>query len=134
MPRKKKRSRSPPPKVNLNTVTILVAIGKLALFILIAMGPQSSEVSTESDQQMLMSRLTEGDTVHNIAPILNGGAIDQQELNDLAEKDYDELKDYLGIQSDFVVYFEDSNGQIVNIIDRPCLGSTFGQVNGQQCR
>ena len=44
-----------------------------------------------------------------------GDEVDEQALNNLMSKDYDELKKELGLTKDFIVHFEDENENPIEI-------------------
>ena len=60
--------------------------------------------------------------------------VDTQKVQEFVEKDYYEIKEELGIDRDFSVYFEDEYGNIVPIAETYCIGSPKGRVaEGIQC-
>ncbi|MBI2580736.1 hypothetical protein HYV85_02910 [Candidatus Woesearchaeota archaeon] len=59
--------------------------------------------------------------------------VDPELLEHFANKKYEQLKAELGINSDFVIHFEDMNGNIIPIGDRMCLGSKGASINGIPC-
>jgi hypothetical protein len=54
--------------------------------------------------------------------VVNGEEIDEQALSNLANKDYNELKKELGIGHDFLVHFEDKDGNPIKISGMYCFG------------
>ena len=58
----------------------------------------------------------------------------QDKLLELSEMDYSELKQQLGLSSDFYIHLEDENGNPIPISNNTyCIGSPRGQVNGVNC-
>jgi hypothetical protein len=37
------------------------------------------------------------------------------------------------VKSDFVIYFEDENGNLLLLAGKPCIGSSYASVNGYKC-
>ena len=67
-----------------------------------------------------------------IDSIVVGDEVDEQALNNLMSKDYNELKKELGITKDFIVYFEDENSNPIEINGMHCFGFEEAALNG--CR
>ena len=61
------------------------------------------------------------------------GSVDPQLLHYFASMDYEQIKTHLGVQNDFVIHFEDENGQLIPIGDKWCIGSKNANVNGIPC-
>lgn len=59
--------------------------------------------------------------------------VDPQLLDDFINMDYNTIKTHLGIQSDFVIHFEDEAGRIIPIGNRLCIGSKYASINGVPC-
>lgn len=45
--------------------------------------------------------------------IIENGVINQEKFDELCDKDYEDVKAELGIKSDFCIYLEDENGNII---------------------
>ena len=67
-----------------------------------------------------------------IDSIVVGDEVDEQALNNLMSKDYNELKKELGITKDFIVYFEDENSNLIEVNGMHCFGFEEATLNG--CR
>ena len=61
------------------------------------------------------------------------GSIDPELLEHFASKSYEQLKAELGIDTDFVIHFEDMSGNIIPIGTRMCIGSKSASINGIPC-
>ena len=59
--------------------------------------------------------------------------VDPELLEHFASKSYEQLKAELGIDTEFVIHFEDMNGNIIPIGDRMCIGSNGASINGVPC-
>ncbi len=112
----------------------------LAIFLIVVLfiifffsGAGTSVKSAEQEQKMLLSKLVIQDEREDGPAIIIGDVVDGARVKKLASTDYSELKKTVGITSDFVIYFEDDDGNVVNIADRPCIGSSYAQVNGVNC-
>ena len=67
-----------------------------------------------------------------INKILVGDEVDEQALNNLMSKDYNELKKELGITKDFIIHFEDEDKTVIPINGMHCFGFEEAALNG--CR
>lgn len=59
--------------------------------------------------------------------------VDQQLLEYFTRMDYETIKAHLGIQSDFVIHFEDEAGMVIPMGNRFCIGSKMAKINGVPC-
>lgn len=72
--------------------------------------------------------------------IVIGNKVDNQRLENIMAKDYQELKNSLGVRSDFCIHFEDNEGNIIDLdphpdntqfsIGNPKLNLTFVNESG----
>jgi len=67
-----------------------------------------------------------------IDSIVVGDEVNEQALNKLMSKDYNELKKELGITKDFIVHFEDEDETVIPIKGMYCFGFEEATLNG--CR
>jgi len=67
-----------------------------------------------------------------IDSIVVGDEVDEQALNNLMSKDYNELKKELGITKDFIIHFEDEDKTVIPIEGMYCFGFEEAALNG--CR
>lgn len=58
--------------------------------------------------------------------VVSSGEINETKIRDLAEIEYEDLKDRLDINKDFCIYFEDEDGNLIQIDDG--MGGTIGGV------
>ena len=63
--------------------------------------------------------------------VLKGNVVDSKKISEL---DYEQLKKEYDINSDFAIYFEDENHNIVTIEGNTCFGSPDIVVNGIACK
>ena len=58
----------------------------------------------------------------------------EDKVKSLSNMDYDEFKHTLGLKSDFCVYFEDANGNLIKVngVDHG-IGSEKIKINGKPC-
>ncbi|MBN2454175.1 hypothetical protein JXB11_01380 [Candidatus Woesearchaeota archaeon] len=99
------------------------------LFILDA-ADNSEEVIT-SDQ--ILKKLVVNDASEGSIAFVIRDRVDPQRLADFASKDYDQMKEELGVDYDFVVYFEDQSGNVVPFAGKYCVGSPKSSVGGISC-
>ena len=134
---KKPLGRKPGSKKNFRTVNdsaVLIAFLVILLFIIFSFGSQSTqENSVKDEQEKLLSLLVIPDEKEDGPAIVVGNFVDSERVSNLASKDYLEIKGLAGITSEFVIYFEDEKGKIINIAGKPCIGSSYARVNGVNC-
>jgi len=109
-----------------------VAIFLIVIVVIIAImaGPIDRPLDFEKDQKTLLRQFTSADS--NDAIIVRG-SLDTLKVEELATLEYDEMKVRLGITSDFVLYFEDGQGNIIQVSDKQCIGSGDANINGIPC-
>ncbi len=65
---------------------------------------------------------------------ITGTKVDEEKLADVSNMSYQQLKDFFGLGADFCIYFEDSEGNIVNVSgNKTGIGSPVAVVNGTGC-
>ena len=105
------------------------------LFILLIIGLLKAVIVPKADlaeeAEIVLEKLTKGDTEINL---LSSNTLLEEKLENLDRMGYDEVKNILGIKSDFCIYFEDATGNIVKIDDiSPGIGSDKIYINGEPC-
>ena len=99
--------------------------------IIIVFGTDSQ--MTQKDQIKLLNTFVIETGEEGRSAIIVGNNLDRNMLLKLANEDYADLKALLEVTSDFVIHFEDENGNIVEVIDKPCIGSGNVKINGYTC-
>jgi len=116
--------------MNFNNAMILLTI--IALFVIIKaiLVPQS--ISLEQEAYIVLDTFTNGD---DRMSLISQNELIEEKLRDLDEMGYDEVKNELGLKSDFCIYFEDITGNLVKIDDLNLgIGSEKISINGNPCR
>lgn len=97
-----------------------------------------------SKTNKLLELTTEGETIsdvlissepeENLSTVVENVVLEEK-LEELANKNYDDLKKELGIKGDFCIHFEDDEGNIIYIDDegRVGIGSDEVIINGTVC-
>lgn len=86
-----------------------------------------------SEAEKIHESLTTASNKSSLA-FIEGSKIDQQELEELADMSYEELKKQLGIEGgDFCIHFEDEQGNIVFISGKRGIGSGSVNISGVPC-
>ena len=68
--------------------------------------------------------------------LIVGNRVDKEKLKQLSDMDYEELKQELNLKYDFCMYFEDEQGNIIDITKETgkfCIGSPDAKLNGIPC-
>ncbi len=93
--------------------------------------PQKRPIQKE--QELLLSKLVVELERQNGNALVVGDVVDTTILNRLTQTNYGRLKTILGVDSEFVIYFEDQDGNLIQLGNRPCIGSAYAFVNGRKC-
>lgn len=64
---------------------------------------------------------------------LKGSEVSNEKVQEVANLSYEILKEFLGIESDFCIYFEDEKGNIVPVSNKLGIGSSLVEINGKSC-
>ena len=116
---------------NLSDNKALVIFMLLLAVVLVLMSNNSvNDYTVEQDRNTLVNKLVSS---QEKVSIVDGGAVDDNKLRELLSLSYPELKQELGVKSDFAIYFEDGEGNIIEVLDTACIGSENVKVNGQKC-
>ncbi len=90
-------------------------------------------VLTQELADQVVSKLTIDSREKDGVAFIVKDTVDPQLLAYFANMDYETIKAHLGIQSDFVIHFEDDRGEVVPMGDRLCIGSKSATLNGVPC-
>tara|TARA_Y100000310_G_C20696041_1_gene825824 strand:- start:4296 stop:4499 length:204 start_codon:yes stop_codon:yes gene_type:complete len=67
--------------------------------------------------------------------LISSNELTVEKVRSLDKMDYNEVKDILGIKSDFCIYFEDVTGNLVRIDNTNLgIGSDKIFINGEPCK
>lgn len=81
----------------------------------------------------LVSKLTINSKDQDGVAFIVQDKVDPELLEHFTSKSYEQLKKELGIELDFVVHFEDDEGNIVPMGNKMCVGSGGATINGKPC-
>jgi len=113
----------------------LFILGFLMIFTLAYRGENDlSDLRQEGDilPVQFMASDKEGDS---IAFIIDS-KVNKDKLRDISQYEYSELKANLNIKHEFAMYFEDENGNLIDMTDdigKTCIGSPDATLNGVPC-
>ena len=66
--------------------------------------------------------------------LVQSNELSEDKVKSLSNMDYDEFKHTLGLKSDFCIYFEDANGNLIKIDGvEHGIGSEKIKINGKPC-
>ncbi|MFH1182417.1 MAG: hypothetical protein V1702_05645 [Candidatus Woesearchaeota archaeon] len=92
----------------------------------------SSSEQAASSEEIVGKLVVSGNEQSSIAFVVRD-RVDTAKLMEFANKDYNQLKEELGVSDDFTVYFEDEQGNLVPVGDKYCIGSSRASVSGFAC-
>ena len=96
-------------------MVFIIVLAIIFYFVLFSTGQMTIEqLQEESDMIPLKIISAEPGVGDDIAFIIDG-KVDTDKLKEVANMDYTQLKSKLGIRSDFCIYFEDKDGNIIDI-------------------
>ena len=116
--------------LDFNKAIVLLLI--LALFVILktTFTPQKTELMGEAE--IVLATLTGGNTK---VSLIESDELIEEKIKNLDQMDYDEIKNIIGVQNDFCIFFEDSSGNLVKIDGiNPYIGSNKIYINGYPCK
>ena len=136
--KKRKPVSSSKHQVQLNEPVVLLLCIVFLVFILFAFdavdgGGGITGSAVETDSQILVGRLIIEDIREDGAAIVVGRAVNDNLLNKVAGMEYEELKRAVGVTAEFSIHFEDDEGNLLPLTDKPCIGSSYVKINGHTC-
>ena len=111
---------------------MLFIVAAVLLFYL--SGPAASNKQSEklrSESEKLPAALTSQQNISGV--FIKSTKVDDQKLGDALNLSYENLKQLLGINSDFCIYFEDEKGNIVPVRNKIGIGSSLVNFSGKGC-
>ncbi len=99
-------------------VFISIIVGFFYLITIFAQSGDTGKIQRESEDlpRGLQSNISS-------FSFIKGNRIDVERLLDFSGKSYKELRDELGVENDFCIYFVDDSGYIIPINNKPGIGS-----------
>ncbi len=95
----------------------------------VAKNRQSERLQSEAES--LPATLSSQQNLSSI--FIQGSKINEQKLSEAINMSYDNLRSLLGIYSDFCIYLEDENGNVVPIGGKRGIGSPLANISGKSC-
>jgi len=91
----------------------------------------AEKADLEQEAKILLDTVTAEGTAISL---VESNELSEEKVNSLSNMDYDEFKHTLGLKSDFCVYFEDANGNLIKVngVDHG-IGSEKIKINGKPC-
>lgn len=93
----------------------------------------ASQVLTRELADQVVSKLTIQTLNQDDVAFIVKDTVDPQLLDSFASMDYSQVKAHLGLQSEFVLHFEDQAGMVIPMGNKMCIGSSDAKVNGIPC-
>ena len=119
-------------------VILLILLAVIVIFRTALAPTQTPELSKEEkndlagEADIILGELTGGNAE---VSLLDSNEIMEEKVIGLEQMNYDELKDLLGVENDFCVFFEDATGDIMKVDDIvPGIGSDKIYINGKPCK
>ena len=94
--------------------------------------PGSSELTRELAEKVASRLVIDSREKDGIAFVVKD-TVDPELLEYFTSMDYQEIKAHLGINSEFIIHFEDQNGKVVPMGGKMCVGSKTARINGVPC-
>jgi hypothetical protein len=133
MAKHKKSARKKKFTFNFNAaLTLLLIIALLAILKEISSPIGNLESDLADEAQVVLNKLTASNS--DMSLITSDGITDER-VSKLESMEYDYVKGMLGVKSEFCVYVEDIDGNIVKIDNKDkVIGSDKIHINGKPCR
>ncbi len=97
-------------------------------------GPATKNKQSEklqSEAEKLPATLSSQQNLTSV--FIQGSKVDEQKLREAMNLSYENLKSLLGVESDFCIYLEDENGNIVPMEGKVGVGSRLANFSGKGC-
>tara|TARA_B100000315_G_C14356398_1_gene486373 strand:+ start:85 stop:522 length:438 start_codon:yes stop_codon:yes gene_type:complete len=119
-------------------VILLILLAVIVIFRTTLAPTQTPELSKEKkndlagEANIILGELTGGNAE---VSLLDSNELMEEKVIGLEQMNYDELKDLLGVENDFCVFFEDATGDIMKVNDMETgIGSDKIYINGKPCK
>lgn len=127
-------------KRNAQTISTDALIA-VALFIIVItfFFSLSTDTSDESKVRNLQSESTKllgsvSGSKNSTAVFVSGSKVSDSKVTQLANLTYEQLKNELGTNADFCIYFEDEEGNVINVTgNKTGIGNSNVRVGGVAC-
>ena len=90
-------------------------------------------VSESAANELISELKVGGSSRSNPVGFIVKDTVDPQLLDHFTSMGYDQIKAELGVESDFVIHFEDESGRAIQLGNKWCVGSDNTKVNGIPC-
>lgn len=91
----------------------------------------SSKASLEKDAKMVLSKISDESTAISF---LDSNNVVEEKIENLDKMNYEDIKDIVGIESDFCIYLEDVTGNLIAVgNDKSGIGSNKIHINNKPC-
>jgi hypothetical protein len=119
-------------------VILLILLAVIVIFRTTLAPTQTPELSKEKkndlagEANIILGELTGANAE---VSLLDSNELMEEKVIGLEQMNYDELKDLLGVENDFCVFFEDATGDIMKVDDMETgIGSDKIYINGKPCK
>ena len=119
-------------------VILLILLAVIVIFRTALAPTQTPELSKEEkndlagEADIILGELTGANAE---VSLLDSNELMEEKVIGLEQMNYDELKDLLGVENDFCVFFEDATGDIMEVNDMETgIGSDKIYINGKPCK
>ena len=112
-------------------LAVVIFIGALFVVYSILSGNKGDTAKVlQEDAALVLGNLASEDSEISI---VNGGEVNDAKLQELLNKEYPELKQLIRSGSDFCIFLEDTEGNVIYISNKPGMGSDKIKISGQPC-
>ena len=110
----------------LSVVVFISAVSAFLLLVSSDLGTNDTE-QLKSDSKKIPRMLTTSEELS----IVEGNKVDKEKLRHLQNTDYSDLKSSMGVNGDFCIFFEDKEGNVINISEITGEGDDVGIGNSE---
>ena len=123
----------------ISTMLFITAVLILLYFLVFASGKKTLE-QLRLDSRIIPMKImaTRSDTENTLAFIIDG-KVDKNKMKGVSDMGYESLKSKLGVINDFCIFFEDKDGNLINIsrdLDQEYvmgIGNSDFKISGYDC-
>ena len=102
----------------------------IVMILIIAINVFTRENDLENEAEDILNKLAN----NNEYSFVQDGVIHEERLEKILDMEYTELKDALNVKNEFCIYFEDEDGNLVEVKGGVrSIGSDLIEINGVPC-
>jgi len=125
----------------ISTMLFITAVVILLYFLVFASGKKTLEQLRLDSRIIPMKIMATGSDTGNTLAFIIDGKVDKNKMKGVSDMGYESLKSKLGVRNDFCIFFEDKDGNLIDIgrdlgeekEDVRGIGNAEFEISGYPC-